>query len=277
MHDLDLLARTADLATVRSALLGLGYTQDPRLRPSVCTHHDVPYLGDGLPVELHWSLLDADAPFPIDYEGLWARAVPSASLARLYYLSPEDELLHVCLHAGYHHQFDVGLYAFIDLAMLSREFRVDWRVVIERAQAWKAQRCVYLTLVLATVLAAAPVPAAVLEELRPADFSEKLLERAAVAVYHKRRVGYQPADFVANLLVQLIVCGQWRTMLPKIRRRLLSKPELRSPWPGPDSSVTWQAQLAPIWRGVWGFATSRQDRAQLRARWSGARLQRWMR
>jgi hypothetical protein len=277
MHDLDLLARPADLGPVRAALARLGYRKDPRIDPTMCTHHDVPYLGDGLPVELHWSLLEADSPFEIDYDGLWTRAVPSSTVRGLYHLSVEDQLLHVCLHAGFHHELDIGLYAFIDVAMLARGCRVDWRVFMARAKAWRAERCVYLVLASARLLAAAPIPAVVLEELRPADFRDELLADAAIAIRYKRRDGYQPADFTAALLARLFVGGQWRRIPEKIERRLLRKPELRSPWPGPSPAVTWRAQLAPLWKGAWGFATSAEDRARLRARWNGARLQRWMR
>jgi hypothetical protein len=277
MVDLDVLAKESDLAAVREALRSLGYEQSPRAQPAAHAHHEAPYVRRGLlNIELHRSLLGDPDPFSIDPEGLWARAVPAAGRPGLFYLCQEDQLLHVCLHAGYHHQLNIGLYAFIDIAASVRSPDLDWQRVIGRARQWKAERCLFLMLEMARTLVGAEVPREVLNELRPGDFADDIARMALSAVYNKRANGYEPNAFLSQMITHLVMEGGWRSIPGQIRRRLLRRPEMRTRWPNSAHAPTWYGQLAPLVSGLLGLAARRPDREHLLGRLNGARARRWM-
>jgi len=277
MLDLDLFAQVSDLDFVRGVLAQLGYRQSQRVAPETNPMHDPPYFKPGsIPIELHRSILDRNDLFCIDHEALWSRAVPAGDIAGLSYLGAEDRLLHVCLHAGYHHQLDIGLYAFIDIAMIVRGTALDWRTFVDRAREWRAERCVFLTLEMARVLVGAEVPAEVLAALRPADFDSDILRAAIDVVRHHHPRGYQPTGIVSEIIVDVLFGHGWRSIPGRFHRRFLRTPERRTQWRGSSDGVGWYAQVAPLLRGLAALARSRPDREQLRARWHGARLQRWM-
>lgn len=103
-------------------------------------------------------------------------------------LSPEDLLLHLCLHTSYQHLFAFGLRPSCDIAETIARFgsTLDWQTITERAARRGWQRDGYLALQLARELAdadvPADVPADVLERLRPADMTEAVLEIARAQV-----------------------------------------------------------------------------------------------
>ncbi len=160
MWDLDLLVRAADLGRVQNRLRQLGYGSSWRS-------------GEGRAcVDVHWTIACPDTRFSIDIDELWSRAQPAtiAGVPTLI-LALEDIVLHLCLHAGYHHAFALGLRPLCDIAeTLFRHLdAVDWEAVVGRARSWGVQRCVYLGLRLSHELLDAPVPKEILESLEPED------------------------------------------------------------------------------------------------------------
>jgi hypothetical protein len=175
MGDADLLVRRGDLAPATHALRELGWTgpepADAVPRPGA---HQLPvFERGGAAIEMHWSIEDDGAPFRIDEDGLWSRAVDvRVAGAPAKALAPEDLLLHLCLHTAYGHgwlQFDGGLRPICDIAFTVRTFapRIDWGELVRRATAWGVQPCAWLALGLAQELLAAPVPQDVLAGLAP--------------------------------------------------------------------------------------------------------------
>jgi hypothetical protein len=126
---------------------------------------------DGIPIELHWTI--ETGPFNIDVESLWERA-ERTSIAGLetFVLAPEDLLLHLCLHAAFHHRFNQGLRPLWDLVeVLEHHGRdIEWDKVVHRAAAWRVRKHAHLALYLAHALLGASVPVFVLTALRPVDF-----------------------------------------------------------------------------------------------------------
>lgn len=180
MQDLDLLVRRGDLARVEEHMALMAYS--PRKLDVLFTqdlHHICYMLKDGdLPVEIHWDIQRPTAPFNVDLVELWTRARPiKIAGCQALALSPEDLLLHLCLHAAYHHSFDVGLKALCDIAETIRCYRdkVDWRQVERCARQWGATNCIYLTLYLAHKLLGAAVPDEVLHSLKPGDFDMRFV------------------------------------------------------------------------------------------------------
>ncbi len=278
MRDLDVLSRSENMASVGQVLRDLGYEQDRRFEETWADLHQEPtFLKDeALPVELHRSLLDKNTVFDIDYDGMWSRAVPVDDIPGLFYMAPEDQLAHVCIHAGYSHELDIGLYAFLDIAAMAQMPAFNWALFLERTVQWKATRCVFLTLRMAEILVGAEVPVEVMAALKPADFSDIVLKRGLDAVQHKLAEGHVPASLFTQLIINLFDRERLQKLPGKIKRRFLLKPEDRQTWKGTPGQTTWYGQLEPLIKGMFELVQSSAKREQLRARLNGARLRRWM-
>ena len=174
MADIDILVKKNDLLKAREQLLGLGYSPSREIDIEIVqtySQHLPPMVKqDSPPVELHWTLEAPTTPFTIDIEGLWRRAQPIfIAGADALTLSPEDLLLHLCLHTSAHHLYSNGLQAFCDIRETIRHYRdeLNWEILQNRASEWGAGNAVYLTLSLAKSLLDADVPDALLDRLKP--------------------------------------------------------------------------------------------------------------
>ncbi|MCI5191544.1 MAG: hypothetical protein D3915_00215 [Candidatus Electrothrix sp. AU1_5] len=183
MGDIDILVKKEDLLQAKEHLLGLGYT--PFKETDIATacansQHLPPMLKqDAPPVELHWTIENPTRPFTIDIEGLWQRAQPaSVGGVDTLTLSPEDLLLHLCLHTAAHHLYSNGLRALCDIRESIRHYReeLDWKTVQLRAEEWGVSNAIYLTLYLAKSLLGAEVPDTLLNKLEPEQGTPMLAE-----------------------------------------------------------------------------------------------------
>jgi hypothetical protein len=176
MCDVDLLVRERDLSAVERCLFEMGCVRSGRSTTSC--HHSYRTPVQGLLLEVHWDIVGMESPFTLSVDGLWARAQPlSLSDVPVAVLSAEDLLLHLCLHAGFRHGFEVGLTAFCDITEIVRchGSELDWPLVQARARQWGAGRCVYLTLRLAQELLGTAIPAKVLRSLEPANVDARFV------------------------------------------------------------------------------------------------------
>jgi len=160
MADLDLLVKPADLPRAVQALRDLGYDSDQPFDPVAqqAGFQDMPPMRrpGGAMVELHWTLVTPLCGARIadeELQGIWERSVP-ATIAGVpsRALSPEDLLLHLCMHVSVHHRFaDVGLKSFVDMAEVARHYEntLDWAAFAERANRWKVANGVRMALMLA--------------------------------------------------------------------------------------------------------------------------------
>jgi len=204
MSDVDIMVPRADLSRAHAVLLEMGGVpaeqsnqaaagpgaRDDDIDPLCRKKHHLPQLVvQGLPVEIHWNIVSPTGPVSVDAAGLWSRARPArvAGVDALA-LSPEDQLLHLCLHFGYEHRLE-GLRAFCDIAETIHRFRgeADWAQFAERAREWGASRYVGLTLLLAQSLLRAEAPENVLERLVPGGIDHRLVETARQSLLAQAR------------------------------------------------------------------------------------------
>jgi hypothetical protein len=188
MCDVDILIRESDLLEVEGSLLKMGYIRSGRSITSC--HHSYRTPAQGLLLEVHWHIVGMESPFVVGVNDLWERARSvSLSDVPVAVLSAEDLLLHLCLHAGFRHGFEVGLRAFCDVVQVIQHYRgeLDWSLVPARAQQWGAGRCVYITLRLAQELLGAAVPAEVLQSLEPADVDARFVAQIEHQIFVKDR------------------------------------------------------------------------------------------
>ncbi|OAD23051.1 hypothetical protein THIOM_001124 [Candidatus Thiomargarita nelsonii] len=127
---------------------------------------------------MHCSIADEASSFNIDIDGLWKRARPTTIAGiQVLVLSPEDLLLHLCLHMVYHHLFERGLISLCDIweTLPHYQDQIEWEQVRHRAHQWGTSKSVYLTLYLAKSFFGATVPQEVLDTLKPEKFDPQVV------------------------------------------------------------------------------------------------------
>ncbi len=194
MVDVDLMVPRAELSRAHAVLVDIGRVRqqsegiESRLRRSRELR-----LSAGAGIDIHWAIVTPASRFRLDLTGFWDRARPATIAGvEVLALSPEDLLLHLCLHTSYGHVFGEGVRPLCDIAATIRRFGgdMDWMQVAERAREWRAARYVGLTLHLARSMLGAEVPDDVLEQLVPGDIDQRVLETARESVL--ARSGYGP-------------------------------------------------------------------------------------
>jgi len=183
MADIDLMVPRERLADAEQIFVEAGF--GPLPRPDFGERlnryaHIAPLRRKGsLDLEVHYSIERPTSPFRIDVAQLWERsrqAVLEETPVRL--LSAEDLLLHLCLHASYHHRYDRSpLKGLLDVAAVvtRHEADLDWVALVGRARQWGATRFVYCTLRLAREVLDAPIPVPALEPLGPESADEEVI------------------------------------------------------------------------------------------------------
>lgn len=210
MSDMDLLFRVEDLEDAQAALIALGYKREgmefpPSHYPP--RHHQLPpFTRDGATaVEVHTSIERPSAPFPIDHDGIWGRARPwSVGGQGLLALAPEDLLLHLCLHAAYHHKFRIGLSALMDIALVVERESLDWAALAVRARQWRAAFPVFIGLELAHRVVGAGIPPAVRASLSPKRGAEAAVSIAEQTLLADRPNNRMDEDTVKHRLASPI-------------------------------------------------------------------------
>jgi hypothetical protein len=258
MADVDLLVRPADLQRASALLASKGYV--PAAPAPGQEHqgaieenlHVEPVRKPGGPlVELHYAIGTPARVGGVDMEGVWTRmARGQVGGAEALVLSPEDLLLHLCIHVAIHHGFDAKLVQLLDLPVVVDRLGdgIDWGTLDRRAREWGVHRGVALTFALAGRLLGPFAPPGKAPELEagegdpdPVSRSERLLFQAGA-----RGVGS------ANLPV-LFGPGSWREKAGLVIRRLFpSREEMaftyRVPAGSPRIVLLYPRRMLDLWR-----------------------------
>lgn len=186
MSDVDLLVAESDLLRVERVLLGLGYAALDHVRVVGRDNKHFSYRSAdrSLCVEVHWALAPSTDPFAIDTAGQWRRARAAVIAGvEVSVLSPEDLLLHLCLHAC-EHNFAMGLKCLCDINTSLEHYRgdIDWGLLQSCGRQWGASRCAYLTLRLGRELLGIPVPDETMQTLKPNDRDESVVATARAQI-----------------------------------------------------------------------------------------------
>jgi len=222
MGDIDLLVRPQDLERAQRTLEAAGYRFLPepeeRFKP-----FDTRFTGEmafrregctGALIELHWELISAEwyrRTTTLKVEALWERARPlRLEGAAAWQLSPEDSLIHLCVHLAahaFHHPP-----AYNDTAHLLRaEAPFPWDQFLERVAALRVRIPAYCALAAARKLAGAPIPDEVLTRLKPSFFRRRLVE--AIANPEQVAVGEVPFSRPRSYLLHLALADRPRDAL----------------------------------------------------------------
>jgi hypothetical protein len=208
--DLDLLLPIDQIEQAAKLLKTLGYQQKSghMLEVDMVFLHHLAGFTDSLlsMVELHWTITRPPSSYSIDPSidpnELWARAVPvRIGDVEVLGLSAEDLLLHLCMHASYHHRFEFGLRPSCDIAETIRHFgnTLSWPQIVERARRWRWARGTYLALRLARELVGAAVPAETLRQLLPIPVDEAIVAAARGQIFTDRKLAYAISPKLARM------------------------------------------------------------------------------
>jgi hypothetical protein len=256
MGDVDVMVPGTEMPRARAVLLDMGgvpagqshqAVAGPGARDqdieSLCRrkHHLPPLVVRDLQIEIHWTIVSPTGPVCPDTAGLWHRAQPArVADVDVLALSPEDLLLHLCLHFGYEHRLE-GLRSFCDLHETIRRFRgkMGWTQVAERAGEWGASRYVGLILHLVRTVLGTGVPDDAVERLVPGGIDGRLAETARESLL--TQVRYRTWVPFSRLLGTRSLGGKVALVMGRI---FLSRDEMAAKYPASrDSRHLWSYRV----------------------------------
>lgn len=191
MGDLDLLIRREAIGPARAVLERLGYRPSTALPAEAGDFPwfqggEVEYVradekGRATTIDLHWHVVTVAwyrYASALDIDALWERSRP-LDLGRVAarQLSPEDTLIHLCLHLAIQHGYECLLLHYADIDWLAGSGALDWPCVVHRASCFRARAPVYWGLALARRRLGTEVPADALRALRPSAHRRRPVER----------------------------------------------------------------------------------------------------
>lgn len=180
--DLDLIAYDKDILRFTELMLGLGY--EPSVPLTAIRAKKAPgeyafrHSGTKLLVEFHTELTFRYHPRRIPLDRLLKRQVRvKIDVREIPALSPEDELILICIHGAKHLWERLSYIA--DVAAFVSKQELDWKRVKLAADEVGAERMLYVGLQLAADVLDAPIPAKFTASV-PSDPAVERLARQVV-------------------------------------------------------------------------------------------------
>ncbi|MBI5870706.1 MAG: nucleotidyltransferase family protein [Actinobacteria bacterium] len=162
--DIDVLIPRDGLARAKAIMIESGYTllKDNYPVPDHLNEElgcEWTYYNSTTVMEIHWNLIDLKAPFNLDPPGMIERSIPLLlNDHKALALSPEDELIHLCIHQYKHHWQQLRDLCDISELLRYHDVSLDWSQTLVRSSEVGADRCLFYTLLLSKRLLDAPVP-----------------------------------------------------------------------------------------------------------------------
>lgn len=185
MADVDLWVRRKELDAARRVMESLGYSSRPKtdrpqdLQDEISGETQL-FKAEAPMVELHWNVFPGEwlrHAARIDEQALWERTLPYKGEA-VRQLSPEDAILHLCVHLAVNHQMSSGgLRTLLDLDRARKRWSIDWGTVAQRAREWRVSHAAWLVLRMLGEGFGDPEGRLPLRALRPSSFRRRILKR----------------------------------------------------------------------------------------------------
>lgn len=238
MSDIDILVPKTAARAALKVLQDAGYAL---LAPA--TEEAIPWAGKDMvlrkeghhfPVEVHWTLTDQE--IDVNMDEWWERSQTTRiDGIEVGVLSLEHFLLHICLHASYHHSFNISLMPLSDIAVFVDRFQRElaWERFCEYTASDQWEKGVYLVLWLARDRVGANVPVEILEKLKPVDLPEAMVTTAEYRMFQ----GPDAAGALSNHFVSLWGKASGLEKLRAIWRSIfLSREVMARLYPAPPDS-----------------------------------------
>lgn len=177
MNDVDVLVHKEDCRRVREKLLQMGY-EDQTSGPEDFLKKLAKNVT--MDIDVHTDLLNITRvktrgkTHKLNIEDFWKRAISIEKDRREWrILSPEDNLLDLCLHLVLHHGFSKLIWA-IDIACLIKHYEgvLDWDRFLEECEESGSSRIVYYALLYVKNILGLTIPDNILPGLKPKGWIE---------------------------------------------------------------------------------------------------------
>jgi len=170
MEDIDILFKKDDLKSAQLCLKDSGYFDDNSI----------------LTLDIHWYI---EQYLDLDMNKIW-RASQPAQIAGVntLVLSPEDLILHLCIHLSFHHHFQfAGLRGLCDIKEVIRQYdsQINWEKIKSRSEEWGVRNGIYLSLRLAKDLTGAMISDDILKGLKPEKYKDEFREMAIKQIFQE--------------------------------------------------------------------------------------------
>lgn len=114
-------------------------------------------------------------------------------------LSPEDNLLQVCVHTAKHSYVrSPGLRLHLDVERIVSHKEIDWKLFVEKVKNASVKTSTYFSLLIPKNLFGTNIPEWVLEELKPKKSKERKIRKllAKVGLLHPRQRKFSKIQFL---------------------------------------------------------------------------------
>ena len=234
MGDVDSLVKKSDFLKSYEVMTELGF------RFEYCNEYEIPDINNAYrdgDAEYMKSLNDShELVYEVAWRvvaGRWMRpdCEPDTeeNFSRSHYakdsfigvLSPEDNLLQVCIHTAKHSYVRApGLRLNLDVERIVSNCEINWELFLEKVKKAHTKTAAYYSLYIPVVLFGTPVPQNVLDELRPSKSKQNKIEKmlSKAGFLHPKARKFSRIDF---LLFQTALYDSfndmWHTLYPNAK------------------------------------------------------------
>ena len=229
MEDIDSLIRKGDFYRAHDILIQNGFTfkfrseyeaekLDEAYRDGSTEYFIMTPDGEKMWFELAWRAVAGRWIRP-DLEPDTDAFIENAHCAQgtdVYVLSPEDNLLQVCIHTAKHSYVRApGLRLHMDVDRIVMHTEIDWKLFLEKVKRTHVCKSTYLSLYIPTVLFGTKVPQWVLDELKPKSADRLLNMLACAGLPHPHGRKFSKLQFLRFQTALYDSFGDmWHTLYP---------------------------------------------------------------
>lgn len=229
MEDIDSLIRKSDFYRAHDILIQNGFTfkfrseyeaekLDEAYRDGSTEYFIMTPDGEKMWFELAWRAVAGRWIRP-DLEPDTDMFIENAHCAQgtdVYVLSPEDNLLQVCIHTAKHSYVRApGLRLHMDVDRIVTHTEIDWKLFIDKVKRTHVSKSTYLSLYIPSVLFGTKIPQWVLEELKPKSAGRLLSMLASAGLPHPHGRKFSKLQFLRFQTALYDGCGDiWHTLYP---------------------------------------------------------------
>lgn len=120
-----------------------------------------------------------------------------ASGTKVHILSPEDNLLQVCIHTAKHSYVRApGLRLHLDVERIVSNKEIDWELFVKKVEDVHVKTATYFSLFIPSVLFNTPVPQWVLDRLKPKNANSLIKQIGKAGLLHPKKRKFSKLGFL---------------------------------------------------------------------------------